>query len=1404
MLDWSKFQSLSGSLQTNFESLCRSIIWLNFRKYGKFHALANQPGVEFHLEFEDDCTIAKSGRWIGWQCKFYEIDKGVNIGTTRRKQIEDSLAKSLKHIPGLTDWILVTKYTLTKKDQKWFENLGFPVSLNLWSSEELETLMIGPAELLKQAYFGELVLNSDTLTHMHEISVMPVRKRWISEVHQTVDAEREIRKALLEFTSWDNLRAVQERMNTYIDLIEADLGLLDVELRKKVADFCLFAKTIRIYVNNVHKLIGLKKNQVLRQVLDEGLQAISIEIRKVPRLLRAAKSRSGLLATNLLDDIFSSKFLIDEIKRYLELGIVAVIADAGGGKTQLAAQLTSQSSDRPAGIFIRGQLLTIGKTLDTLAQSITVNGYSIPTFEALIAAVNASANRANCRLPIVIDGLNEAEDPRQWKPMLASLKKTLELYPNVLVVCTLRTGAFRGNDNYQYNYIQEEVESRNSFVEMSLPDDILQIEIPDFGEDTPQAIRKYFEYYKIEVNELALPLDFLKRPLTLRIFCDVTNPTRNSIVGIEAIPSSLSAMFESYVNGAITRIADLSPNTNRYYEQDVRIAIDRFGKNLERSHSRKLLESDFRSEIGDDNRTWGNSIVRLMEQEGLILRITEQHSHDISIIPVYDELGGYILANAILNTDNFESWIKSNDGKDFFKSSYRGGHPLGDDTLRALVGIMPRRRQGKQIWQIIADDLKSYTLSLCILLEATYLDSETIDELRKLVITGGGKPIFHRLMQMRSSRNHPLNSTFFHECLNTMSVRDRDLYWTEWIRSQLTEIESDIQNWIERWSKQKLRDEEDRLICKWIIWNLTTTSHSLRRNTTYAIYCFGLENPNMLFGFLEGTLTINDPYVVERYLAACYGVVMALYGNNQLRYKVDVMKPFIDKLFGEFFNSEPVTKPIHYLSREYARRIIELVDKEMKDILSKDMASAIVPPYKKHSNLIWPEINDETDVRGSMHMDFENYTLGRLIPGRSNYDFKHNGYSKIRKQILYRISEIGWNSSDFSLIDRDISNQQRYYGRTEVNRRKVDRYGKKYSWIAYFEMSSWLRDNGILKENKTERPWDLDIDPSFPLPCKHIRLVKQNLIPEWNETLQMWIENGPIPDLTNYLTINEIDEIKGPWIILDGFLSQKHTKLELGIFAFIKSMFVSKNDVKQIISDFSQFADSDEARIETLESYNLFAGEVPWCNLYSKTVKDKFTVGYEKYVKRVKQTKKTLTRGGVALCEQELLEILKNLQNEKGTAGSSKIDESISIQNISSFIEVESRLTRSYPVYYPVEYLNVVGTSLVEGLRHGICLAKKFAQSSKFRIIPQTYDLQNINKEQVTINTSFKPDSYEDSEHMFVIRQDALQEILTKLDMALVIIIKGERELKYEIYNSDISGMDYSKCKFWNAIEFKI
>lgn len=80
-LNWDIFSGLPGSNEINFELLCRGVVRLNFGSFGIFRALANQPGVEFHIKLNRGCdTLGDPGRWWGWQCNGTTLQRTVRWG----------------------------------------------------------------------------------------------------------------------------------------------------------------------------------------------------------------------------------------------------------------------------------------------------------------------------------------------------------------------------------------------------------------------------------------------------------------------------------------------------------------------------------------------------------------------------------------------------------------------------------------------------------------------------------------------------------------------------------------------------------------------------------------------------------------------------------------------------------------------------------------------------------------------------------------------------------------------------------------------------------------------------------------------------------------------------------------------------------------------------------------------------------------------------------------------------------------------------------------------------------------------------------------------------------------------------------------------------------------------------
>src|SRR5262245_12805625 len=226
-VNWDAFGKLPGGAERNFEMLCRALIRRHYGRYGEFAARASQPGVEFHLRLETACLLGESGRWYGWQCRWYDLPAGRPLGSARRNKIETAITKTEKELPGLTDWVLWTRRPLTAADQKWLAGRKTRMRLQQWTAADLEDHLSGDAEILRGTYFGDLVLLPNVLAVLHGQAVAPVKRRWQPEVHQIVDAERSLRRMLGEIESWMELGELANRLAIGATGVDADRGVPD-------------------------------------------------------------------------------------------------------------------------------------------------------------------------------------------------------------------------------------------------------------------------------------------------------------------------------------------------------------------------------------------------------------------------------------------------------------------------------------------------------------------------------------------------------------------------------------------------------------------------------------------------------------------------------------------------------------------------------------------------------------------------------------------------------------------------------------------------------------------------------------------------------------------------------------------------------------------------------------------------------------------------------------------------------------------------------------------------------------------------------------------------------------------------------------------------------------------------
>ncbi|WP_147443123.1 NACHT domain-containing NTPase [Corallococcus sp. AB011P] len=1172
-LNWDIFTGLPGSAEKNFELLCRGIVRQNFGSFGAFRALANQPGVEFHLKLDKHCDeLGDPGRWWGWQCKWYDLAANGALGATRRAKIEEGLRKTEAHLPDLTDWVLWTRRTLTKDDQDWFNGLSSKMKLHLWTGDEVDNHLAGQAAVLRSTYFGELVLTPDILRERHEQAVAPIRARWKPEVHHVGESERELRRMLGEAESWDELSELSAELRTSAEAIEASPPVPHL-----LAPFVTgVVATSRQSADTLDKVAaGIRSGDLdlLRDEFAAHPRALPVDVATAPRRLRSGNYRAGLYATNAVADCHDAIRLFGDVEAGFSSRLVAVIAPAGCGKTHLAAQLTAGATTRPHGVLLHGRDLHATYTLDDLARRVSIAARPVPSMESLLAAVDAAGQRARHRLPVFIDGLNESEDPRTWKPLLASLETILAKYPYVLLVCTLRP----------------------EFVDDALPDGTRRVEIKDYGNETIEAVHEHFRYWKIDATDASLP-GFLRHPLTLRLFCEVTNPTRQRLVGANAMPGSLTALFERYLEQVGVRVVELAPRAHRFYAHDVNAAIATIANKLWESRARSIELAELRSLLGDAQRPWDQSLVRALEHEGVLLRMPSNGSD--TFVPVYDLLGGHVISNALLakhGQSTFETWIKEPSTTTLLAGGYDVRHPLAGDIVVSLVGQVPRRFRSKQLWQLVDEPLRGNVLRLAAHLEPAFLDAVTVDELLDLVRAGDAGILDH-LWQVRGMPGHPLNAEALDRTLRTMTVADRDLRWTEWLRKNHDDVLArgrsvlrDLELLEQSWRSKQVRTG-DRLRARWVMWTLTSTVRWLRDQATRTLYWFGRVDPEGLFSLTIDSLSVNDAYVGERMLAAAYGIVIS-HQHADAEFAAH-LKLFLEQLESTLVGPSASAPTHHYLARLYVRGIVAFAEKFYASALSGSLSEtwSFAGPAPVQPLASGDAGADEAGR--TLHMDFKNYTLGRLFEDRSNYDMDHAGHQAAVAHVRGVVSELGWRTASFDALDRRIAEDAYRHGRG--NRSPVERYGKKYGWIGFFTYAGLLEDRGHFP--RTSRPFSaVDIDPSFPEkpPTDGRDSVPEAWLSPTVESHEDWVRKGTTSLPIGIIRRDAIGGHPGPWLAVHGYVIASDRVLGRDARAFISALVVSKESEPRLVSALKAGARSWEPRDVPSDHY-IFAGEIPW------------------------------------------------------------------------------------------------------------------------------------------------------------------------------------------------------------------
>lgn len=976
------------------------------------------------------------------------------------------------------------------------------------------------------------------------------------------------------------------------------------------------------------------------------------------------------------------------------------------------------------------------------------------TFPELLASLQRLGEESGERALVLVDGINEG-DRQAWRSAVGTLSREVARYSHVGLALSCRRP------------FQEQIfaaTDRTLYVEA---------EHPGFQEVEIDAQLEFFGYFGIPVPQFPLITPEFSNPLFLKILCEAIAglSQRSQKKSLRDVASGQRGMthvleqFARHIGRSIEAEFGLQPLTCWRIMKGDRLSGGTFeglapimasdGPRDYVTHSECL---DVIGTLTGLPPAGSRDCLRRMVAEGLL--VEDLQWEDVSSGPVevvrfpYQRFGDHLIARHLL-----ERYLDAHSPETIRRSLYvnrplgwvfglmPGGYSFVMTGLasaimlefpervkrvlpaeeRELVFYLPRARR-------LLAPLKDVFLEGLYWRSAAAFTKQT-DHLVNLFLHEYNEYVTRETLDilagLASRPGHPYSASRLWAFLAGLEMPERDLFWSEYLRTAHEgSVVYRLLEWVERRAADTLEDQAARDALRLLALTLTTTDRPLRDRATRALVAVGTRHPVALFDLALESLDFNDPYVPERLLAACYGVAMNDWADPAGGRTREALPEFARRLVDAMFLPDVPHPTRHVLMRDYALGTIQLARRVAPGCVATAKVRYTKPPFD-HLPVPFadPGAISEEDVRcaaDALHMDFENYTLGRLTPDRRRYDANHPEHQNVRRQILGRMRGLGYSSKRFQSIDRMIAE---HGWRARDGEGKVDRYGKKYSWIAYFEMYGVREDRGQIAERLLgDRTPDCDIDPSFPPePPPWTPPLPDPFGAEEGDPIQ-WLADGPAPSYDHFLRLDQIDGIDGPWVLLEGFVEQGREGPRR-VFTFLRGLLVRPAAVGSLREAVENpTGDRGDDFPEPYSDHYTYAGEIPWSSRFGSGL-----------------------RGTHGKARRNFQPIFERFESGRWVSGARA--------------EVPSHQF-AWESYHST--LNQVSGVLAP--------APALCATLGLRNARQTFDLLDARGRQATLYREFKTAPHSTS-HLLYLRRDLLERYLAETRQTLAWILWGERML---------------------------
>jgi hypothetical protein len=699
--------------------------------------------------------------------------------------------------------------------------------------------------------------------------------------------------------------------------------------------------------------------------------------------------------------------------------VLLLTGRAGVGKTHLLCDAARRRiEDGLPTILLLGQDFDARSLLAQVGELSQLGA----TPDDVLGILDAASEAAGCTGLLIIDALNESERPDRWADDVRALAAACRRYPHVALVLSCRS-----------EFVDEVIGN----------EELPRVEHYGFAEATDMAIMRFTREYGLEPPTFPALNPEFSNPLYLKLTCEALHTLgatrfRFGTAGLTTVTSAFIEAVNQRLSGpgrcnydkrndlartCVRQLTELGPGPGPWDRADVQHITER------------LLPG----------REWSKSLLKGLITEGILIEL-----HDGRITFGYQRLGDIARASAIAekDPDGIREWLTG-----------LGKNPWAQRGVLGALAVIVPEGHGAEIIDLYAENgsvseavVDSFAESL-LLRSPESVTMRTVALVEKLLAMDYRvSELWERLVRIACVPGHLLNAEFLHRYLTAFGLTDRDRAWSTWLTGA-TEADGDpavrrLIDWAwpaDLTNRPAVPDEVAVLAVQLLGWLLTTSDRRVRDRATKAIVSIGERAPAGFAQALPRFRGVNDPYITERLTAAACGVVL----RNEDAEAAVLIANAMETLTGDDW-------PLHLLTRDYARRVFAAAGARgwpgqqrnppysarwpVQARSTEEIEQLAAPPEYAYSS-IWHSLSGMGD--------FGRYILQPSLRDVESTDSKALLHDAERAA-FDRVLDLGWTPEQFKEIDSRR-------GWRDDN--PVERVGKKYQWIAFYEVLGRITDN---------------------------------------------------------------------------------------------------------------------------------------------------------------------------------------------------------------------------------------------------------------------------------------------------------------------------------------------------------